>query len=99
MKELAQVEIGKDVFKTPFTDFGSLISIVVSNLYVVAGIVLLFLIILAGFGILSAAGSGDKQKMAQGQQAFTWAIIGFLIIFASYWIIQIIEVITGLSIL
>ncbi|MBI3290137.1 hypothetical protein HYZ78_01945 [Candidatus Microgenomates bacterium] len=94
----AQVKV-KDVFKTPFADFGSLVSVVVSNLYVIAGIVILFLIIFGGFGIISGAGSGDQQKTAQGKQALTSAIIGFLIIFTSYWIIQLIELITGLSIL
>lgn len=95
----AQVKVGTDVFKTPFQDFGSLVSVIISNLYIIAGVVLLFLVIFGGFGIISGAGAGDQQKTAQGKQALTSAVIGFLIIFASYWIIQLIEIITGLSIL
>lgn len=87
------------VFRSPLDDFGSLVGFIVSNLYILAGVVLLFLIIFAGFGILKGAGAGDQQKTSQGKQAFTAAIIGFLIIFASYWIIQLIEAITGLKIL
>lgn len=99
MREIAQVQVGQDVFKTPFTNFGQLVSVLLGNIYVIAGIVLFFIIVFAGFGILSSAGSGDKQKVAQGKQAFTAVIIGFLIIFMSYWIIQLIERITGLKIL
>lgn len=95
----AQVKVGTDVFKTPFTDFGKLVSVIVSNLYIIAGVVVLFLIIFGGFGIISGAGAGDQQKTAQGKQALTAAVIGFLIIFTSYWIIQLIEIVTGLDIL
>ena len=87
------------VFRSPVDNFGELVGFIVSNLYVLSGVVLFFLIIAAGFGILRGAGSGDKQQTAQGKQAITYAIIGFLIIFASYWIIQLIEAITGLKIL
>ncbi len=86
-------------FKTPFGNFGMLVSVIISNLYIIAGIVILFLVIFGGFGIISGAGSGDQQKTAQGKQALTSAIIGFLIIFTSYWIIQLIELITGRNIL
>ena len=95
----AQVKVVTDVFKTPFQYILTLVSVIVSNLYIIAGIVMLFLIIFGGFGIISGAGSGDQQKTAQGKQALTSAIIGFLIIFTSYWIIQLIELVTGLSIL
>ena len=40
----------------------------------------------------------DPKKLSQGQKAITSAVIGFLIIFASYWIIKLVEVITGLNI-
>ncbi|MEK7182620.1 MAG: hypothetical protein AAB694_00470 [Patescibacteria group bacterium] len=99
MREIAQVKIGEEVFKTPFQDFGSLVSVILSNTYIIAGVVVLFLIVFGGLGIIMGAGSGDQQKTGQGRQAVTAGVIGFLIIFASYWIIQLIEAITGISIL
>ncbi len=47
--------------------------------------------------VVSSAGNAEKTD--KGKQAITGAIIGFVIIFASYWIIQIIEIITGVNIL
>lgn len=81
-----------------FSDVGSLVSVILFNVYVVAGVILLFLLIFGGFQIISSAGSGDAEGAAKGRSAITAAVIGFLIIFGSYWIIQIIEVITGLKI-
>lgn len=82
-------------FKTP----GALITIILRNVYVAAGVFLLFLLISGGISIILGAGGGDPKKAGQGQKAVTAAIAGFLIIFASYWIIQIIETITGVKIL
>jgi len=45
------------------------------------------------------ANPGNPEKQEQGKKAVTAAIAGFLIIFCSYWIIQIIQVLTGLQIL
>jgi hypothetical protein len=50
-------------------------------------------------GFLIISGGGDSKKTDEGKQALTNAIIGFVIIFTSYWLIQIIEIITGIPIL
>lgn len=98
---LAQVQIGP-TYRSPFTqvgDVGKLVTSVVSNLYVLAGVLLLTFILLGGLSMIRGAGQNNPQKAGQGKQAATYAFIGFLIIFGSYWIIQLIEAITGLSIL
>lgn len=81
-----------------FSTVGSLISAILPNLYILAGILLLFLLIFGGFSLIMGAGGGDTQKTGQGKKAVTMAVAGFLIIFVSYWIIQIIEVVTGVNI-
>lgn len=93
----AQVNIGT-IFNSPIQTFGQLVSIIISNVYIVAGVILLVLMLFGGLMVIQGAGAGDQQKTGQGKQAFTSAVIGFLIIFASYWIIQIVESITGLEI-
>lgn len=80
-----------------YSSVSELISSILPNIYIIAGIILLFLIIGAGFAIMSS--TNDPQKKGQGGKALTAAIVGFLILFASYWIIQIIETITGVPIL
>ncbi len=100
-QQIAQVNIG-DKFNPPFTEVsqtGTLVSLLVSNLYVIAGVFLLIFIILGGLGMIMGAGQNDPQKVAQGKKAVTTAIVGFLIIFASYWIIQLVELLTGVNIL
>ncbi len=78
---------------------GSLVSVILSNVYILAGVVLLILFLWAGFKMIQSAGTRDAQKAAEAKNTLTYAVIGFLIIFASYWIIQIVEAITGLTIL
>jgi hypothetical protein len=49
--------------------------------------------------MIMGAGQDNPEAAAKGKQAATSAVIGFIIIFAAYWIIQIIETVTGLNIL
>jgi len=46
-----------------------------------------------------AAGGNDPKKTQQASQTITAALIGFVVVFLSYAIIQLIETITGLQIL
>ena len=101
---LAQISIGDEFLLRPgrsVSDIGSLgnlISTILPNVYVVAGVILLFLLIGGGLTIIINSGKNNPENVAKGQKAVTAAIIGFLIIFASYWLIQIVEHITGLDI-
>jgi uncharacterized membrane protein len=79
------------------SDFGRLISSMLPTVLVVASFILFIYMIFGGFLLISS--SGDSKKTEEGQQALTNAIIGFVIIFTSYWLIQIIEIITGVHIL
>lgn len=96
----AQVDISK-VFEpaTKFPTFGALVSVLLPNLYILAGLVFLFLLIFGGFSLIMGAGGGDPQQAERGKKAVTAAVVGFILIFISWWIIQIIETITGLEIL
>lgn len=84
---------------TAYQTVGGLVTVLLRNIYVLAGVLLFVLLIVGGLGIIMGAGSGDAKKTEHGHQALSKALIGFLVIFASYWIIQIIQVITGLNIL
>lgn len=84
-----------DVYKEPAT----LVTLIVRNSLTIAGIILLVLIIAGGFMMIASAGSGDQKRAATAKTMITDAAIGFLVIFLSYFIIQIVEVITGIQIL
>ncbi|MEA3354945.1 MAG: hypothetical protein U9Q63_00455 [Patescibacteria group bacterium] len=80
-----------------FTDLGSLITNLLPYIFIAAGLILFFIIIAAGFSMFASAGNPEKSKKA-GQQ-LTFGIVGFFIIFASYWISQLLEKIFGINIL
>ncbi len=81
-----------------YGSIGELISSILPNIYVVAGVILFLLMVFGGFTYIKSAGSSDEEGVQKGQKAITAALVGFLIIFASYWIIQLIEIITGIQI-
>ncbi len=82
---------------TEYTGFGALINNILPNVYLAGGIVIFFMIVFGGFTIIS--NSGDSHKIADGTKIITSAIIGLLVLFGSYWIIQLIQVLTGVPIL
>jgi len=79
------------------SSFGPLISAIVRNAFVLAGIICLFLLIFGGFQVIVSA--GDAKKAEQGKTAITGAVVGLLLVFGSFWIVQVIQVITGMNLL
>lgn len=78
---------------------GDLVSLFVSASIVVAGIIFLFLLVGGGLKMVMSAGQNDPRSAGQGKQAVTSALAGFIIVITAYWIIRIIEVITGTTFL
>lgn len=79
----------KDVFNS--TD--DMINLIVKVVFVGAGIVLFFMIVMAGFALIGGDGK-DKDK---AKTTMTSAAIGFIVMFAAYWIMQIIQLLTGIN--
>jgi ABC-type Na+ efflux pump permease subunit len=106
MKPVLAIDIGQvikpDGFNTlakTYPDTGTLVSLIVKNGAVVAGIILLALLIVGGLMFIIGAGSDDLKKVQNAQSIIVSALIGFAVIFLAFIIIQIIQVITGLNIL
>jgi hypothetical protein len=101
---LAQVDIQKEFFgfgnKFPTTmeEVGPLISRFINIAFIAAGIILLFFFIVGGIGLISGAGGDNPEQLEKGKKAVTSALIGFVVVFAAYWIVQLIQIITGVSI-
>lgn len=102
MNNIAQnsgVNIGKE-FGSPIgqeggATLGQLIGNFVTASIVIAGVVLLFFMVFGGFKMIQGAGNNNPQEAAQGKQAVTYAVIGFVLVFAAFWVIQLIELVTG----
>lgn len=93
MKQLAQVlEIdgytvnGPEGFLFGGNRIGTIIGQSIAFVFAFAGIGLLLMIISSGFSMMTAA--GDAKKLEGSKARLTNAVIGFLLIFASFWIVQ-----------
>jgi hypothetical protein len=73
---------------------GSILSLAIPIVFLIAGIALLAMIVMGGFTFLTSA--GDPKKMEQGKNQLTYAIVGFVIIFAAVWLVQIFGAMFGL---
>lgn len=75
---------------------GGLISRVLEFAFPIAGFILFVMIFWGGFEILY--GSSTSKNIEAGRKRVTAALIGFFLLFASYWIIQILEVVLGIKV-
>lgn len=104
MKTLAQINIGdtflggSKLFKE-VESVSSLVSNIVVGAISIAGIALLFLLIAGGIGIMAGSSQQNPEAIEKGKKAATSALIGFIVVFAAYWIVKLIEAITGLSLI
>lgn len=88
----AGVDIGQ-IFEPAkhFTSFAAIISYIYPKVLIIGGIIFFILVIIAGFGMISGAGSDDPQSKDQAKNFLTYAVIGMLIMFGAYWILQILS--------
>lgn len=71
-----------------------IISALIPFIYVLAGLALLLMLIVGGFQLMMSA--GDPKGVESGKNKVMYAVIGFLIIFLSYWLVQALQVVFGL---
>lgn len=71
-----------------------IVSTLIPFIYVLAGLALLLMLIVGGFQLMMSA--GDPKGVESGKNKVMYALIGFLIIFVSFWLVQILQVVFGL---
>ena len=76
---------------------GKIISAILPFIYVASGLLLLVTLIMGGITLMTAAGDQNKIKSGYGQ--LTAGLIGFIIIFVSFFVAQIIQVMFGVKFL
>ena len=65
---------------------------------IVIACVIAFLILLGG-GITMISSAGNPQAQEKGKGAVTAGVTGLVLVISAYWIVQIIEVLTGINLL
>jgi predicted small integral membrane protein len=72
------------------------VSLFLNIAFILSGLILLFFFIMGGIGMMGSAGQNDPQKAEQAKKTITSAIIGFVIVFVSFWIVKLIGQLIGL---
>ncbi len=83
-------------FKGADANLGAVITSALKYLFPIAGLILLFMLIMGGLELMTS--SGNPEATQKGYKKILFAMVGFLLIFLSYWIIQILEAILGITI-
>ena len=107
MQYIAQADIGDQFFGNfirgssgnslkSLTGIGSLVTLFLNIAFVIAGLILLFFFVMGGIGMIASAGKSDPQQLEQAQKTLTSAVIGFIVVFASYWIVKLIGGLIGM---
>lgn len=76
-------------------NLGEIISGILPYLFTIAGLLLLLYLLLGGFQLMTSG--GDPKKMQEAKGKLTNALVGFIIVFVSYWLVQIVASILGLG--
>ena len=79
----------------PSPTIGDILSSAIPLVLAFAGLGLLIMLISAGYTFLTSA--GDAKNMEKGKQQLTFALVGFLIVFVAYWVVQLTGTIFGLQ--
>lgn len=91
-------KFGDKGIKDLFPDTASVVNILLPNIFMITGLIFLILLIFAGFGVIVSSGSGNPEGAKKAKATATSAAIGLVLVFGAYWIIQIIEYLTGIKI-
>ncbi len=83
--------VGKGDLSTP----GGILTAAMPYLFSIAGLILFVMIVWGAFEIMT--GAMEPKHAEDGKKRITAAVTGFLLLFLSYWIGQIIQYIFGLN--
>lgn len=86
------IDINKENLK-----LGEIVSGLLPYLFAGAGLFLLLYLIFGGFQLMTSAGDPKKTQEAKGK--ITNALVGFFIVFISYWLVQIVGTILGIEVI
>lgn len=82
-------------FKFAGGSIGDIVSALIPYIFFGAGVALLAYIILGGYTMMTSR--GDAKALAAGKDKVTHGLIGFVIVFTAFWIVQLIGRILGLT--
>ena len=88
--QLSNDKTVSSVYDTP----AFLVNLIVKNMFALAGIVLFVMLFIAGFKFITKG----KEGVEDAKKILTASVVGFIIMFSAYWIVQIVSLMTGVNI-
>lgn len=96
MEELNLTELQtKTGLKPEFSDIGTIVSGLLPYLFAGAGLMLLLYLLFGGLQLMTSG--GDPKKMQEARGKIGNALVGFIIVFIAYWLVQIVGTILGIE--
>lgn len=87
--DIGSTFLGPNVSKFDnINDVPTFVTLILRTSFAVAGLILLFYFIMGGIGMIGSAGKNDPKALEQSKQTITSALIGFVVVFLAYWIVQ-----------
>lgn len=91
------IPITPGVDQANFDDLGGVFTRLLQYIFPLAGLILFVMILISGFQLLTSAGNPKGMESAKGR--LTWGIVGFIVIFISFWLMKMLEFLLGITIL
>lgn len=96
---LAQIDFnaleGTTGFKFVNKSLGDIVAALLPYLFAGAGLLLLLFLLYGGISLMLSR--GDPKAMQSAKEKISGALIGFIIVFAAYWIVQIVGKMLGIE--
>ena len=97
--QLAQIDFnaleGETGLKFAGGNLGEIISALLPFLFAGAGLLLLLFLLYGGISLMLSR--GDPKAVQGAKDKITGAVVGFVIVFVAYWLVQIIGTILGIE--
>ena len=84
-------------FKFAGATIGDVVSKLVPYLFVMAGLLLLLYLLYGGISLMLSG--GDPKAIHSAKDKITGAVIGFIIVCASFWIVELVSRLLGITII
>ena len=94
---LAVVDISKPSVNpvAQFGDIGKLLNQILPTIMLTASLVFLAILLYGAFSYVTS--SGEQEKIQKARKTITYSMVGLVLIFLSYLIVQIVSMITGIT--
>jgi len=76
-------------------NIGDIVSSLILYLFPLAGILMLLYLLFGGYKYMLSR--GDPKALADARDTITTAVVGFIIVFVAFWIVQIVGVVLGIE--